>query len=409
LYGAINAMPYSSSHADSAAGPKGCGVNDDFFAELSGFDNFRGITEPGNYQPAPDDWSVVHTDVVDSTQAIAGGHYKDVNMISVASIVCAQRVVGDLKFPFVFGGDGATMLVPQRFQNDVLAALLGLQSIARSRLNLDIRVGAVNVGELAADGHPVRVAKHHLSAAQNIAILEGAGLEEAERRIRAHPETYRHEVSPEEDTDLSGLSCRWKPVPSQRGRVVSLIMQTRSTRSGLYQELLERLDQVIGPGLDNVNPIGAPWMSYRSILDCIRDERRYYQGFSRDWFNRVVEIVFAVALFKYRFPGIGFDPHAYKRQLRTHSDFRKYDNVLRMTLDCSTSEIDAIRRLCDAYYEAGELYYGLHENDSALMTCFLNGTGEGEHLHFVDATDGGYTTAASQLKRQLAGDNAGGS
>lgn len=378
-----------------------------FFADLAGFEEFRGIADSANYQRAPQDWVVVHTDVVGSTQAIAAGHYKDVNMIAVASIVCVQRVTGELKFPFTFGGDGATMIIPGRFRDEALAALLGLQGIAQSGFGLDIRVGAVSLDELAANGHNVRVAKYQLSSAQSIAVLEGSGLTEAERRIRAAPERYRHGIAPGQDTDLSGLSCRWKPIPAQRGRVISLIIHARPNRRGIYQEILGYLDELLGPGLDQANPIGAPWMSYRSVMECIRDERRLYQGFSLDWAVRVLEIILAVGLFKYRLPAFFFSTRAYRHQLRTHSDFRKYDNALRMTLDCSPEEVKGIRRLCHAYHEAGEIYYGLHENESALMTCFLNGVGEGEHLHFVDATDGGYTSAASQMKRQMVNEDGG--
>jgi hypothetical protein len=35
------------------------------------------------------------------------------------------------------------------------------------------------------------------------------------------------------------------------------------------------------------------------------------------------------------------------------------------------------------------------------MTCFVEGLNQGEHIHFLDAEGGGYTTAAIQLKHQI--------
>lgn len=46
--------------------------------------------------------------------------------------------------------------------------------------------------------------------------------------------------------------------------------------------------------------------------------------------------------------------------------------------------------------------YGLHQSDSALMTCSLFSLEESEHIHFIDGSDGGYALAARQLKQQLA-------
>ena len=35
------------------------------------------------------------------------------------------------------------------------------------------------------------------------------------------------------------------------------------------------------------------------------------------------------------------------------------------------------------------------------MTCFVDSTQQGEHLHFIDGGDGGLAVAAKQLKSQI--------
>jgi len=48
--------------------------------------------------------------------------------------------------------------------------------------------------------------------------------------------------------------------------------------------------------------------------------------------------------------------------------------------------------------ERGEIVYGLHRADSALMTCLVFSLEKAEHIHFVDGSDGGFTSAAKNLK-----------
>ena len=59
----------------------------DFYQQLPAFSDFSAFPSPRWYQPLPDDWCVVITDVQGSTRAIEQGRYKQVNGVGVASIV----------------------------------------------------------------------------------------------------------------------------------------------------------------------------------------------------------------------------------------------------------------------------------------------------------------------------------
>lgn len=96
-------------------------------------------------------------------------------------------------------------------------------------------------------------------------------------------------------------------------------------------------------------------------------------------------------------PGI----NRYLNQVGNHSDFRKFDNMLRMVIDCSQEKINTLKIYLDSLYQSGEIFYGLHESDHSLMTCFVEGMNQGEHIHFMDAEGGGHTAAAIQLKDQM--------
>ena len=84
--------------------------SENFYADLSVLDNFADITHSENFHAIPSDWVVIITDIIESTQAIAAGRYKDVNLLGACSIIVILNIVGDLEIPFVFGGDGASIL-----------------------------------------------------------------------------------------------------------------------------------------------------------------------------------------------------------------------------------------------------------------------------------------------------------
>ena len=87
--------------------------------------------------------------------------------------------------------------------------------------------------------------------------------------------------------------------------------------------------------------------------------------------------------------------------METHSDFRKFDDMLRMILDCSAKEVTSINQYLERLYKEGKIFYGTFESDTALMTCFVPSTADGDHIHFIDGGDGGYAMAAKQLKGQM--------
>jgi hypothetical protein len=93
----------------------------------------------------------------------------------------------------------------------------------------------------------------------------------------------------------------------------------------------------------------------------------------------------------------------YRQALRAHSDHRKFDDTLRMVLDCSDAQAEAIRTYLEERRVRGELCYGIHLSETALMTCYFQDAKDGQHIHFIDGGDGGYAMAAKQLKRQLRG------
>src|SRR5271170_7151760 len=143
--------------------------SDRFYDELPAFSDFREVTGSAPFKPLPPDWKVVVVDIQGSTEAIEAGRYKDVNIVGASAIAAAQNAMDKRDFPFVFGGDGATLAIPPGSFEKVAAALDGVRAMAREKFRLPLRVGAVDVAELYLEMEKVEVAKFELFAGKTIA------------------------------------------------------------------------------------------------------------------------------------------------------------------------------------------------------------------------------------------------
>jgi hypothetical protein len=90
-----------------------------------------------------------------------------------------------------------------------------------------------------------------------------------------------------------------------------------------------------------------------------------------------------------------FRPSIYLDEVIENSDFKKYYDDLRMTLDCSEVLADRIEALLSDASQRGYARFGLHRQSHALVTCFRP-TLCGKHFHFIDGAAGGYAMAARQ-------------
>ena len=105
-------------------------------------------------------------------------------------------------------------------------------------------------------------------------------------------------------------------------------------------------------------------------------------------------------LFVIGLPMGGFDPARYQRQLVDNTDFRKFDDGLRMTVDCSTTTVDAIEARLAVAEQAGVCRYGTHRQKAANLTCIVPSRIGAGHVHFVDDALGGYSAAAAKAQSQ---------
>ena len=378
-------------------------IEDNFYEDLTPFTEFEDLTRENHYRTVPENWSVFVTDVVNSSEAIRDGRYRDVNKLGAATITTVQNVLTADQFPFTFGGDGASVVLPESVNEPVQKNLAGLRALARENFDLDLRVGTVSVQDLHEENVSLEVAKYQLAPDRYMAFFRGGGIRRASEKTKSHRDHYRVEAPPRNPLDLENLSCRWKPIPNENGTILSILVQSRRAEENpVYRSILQELDELLDRGLAESNPVNTSTMSYRSFREILEDEIRYETSLvSFSFLTRFFEIILAVLIFHLGFnPGL-INVSKYLQETRGQSDFRTFDDMLRLTVDCTPEERDGIESRLESYRENGDIFYGLHESDHSLMTCFVQQLKEGGHLHFIDGAKGGYTRAALQLKDQV--------
>src|SRR6476660_5626827 len=123
-----------------------------FYRDLPVLESFAETLETGRHTEVPGDWWIVVADVIGSTKAIEAGAYKKVNTVGAACIAAVVNVDRTVDIPFVFGGDGATFVVPDTLRERVVPALREAQRLSRQSFDLALRVGMVQVSTLLAKG-----------------------------------------------------------------------------------------------------------------------------------------------------------------------------------------------------------------------------------------------------------------
>jgi hypothetical protein len=360
--------------------------------------------EPSLYHPIPDDWVIGITDVVDSTTAISSGRYKVVNTAGAAAIAAVSNGLEGVPFPFVFGGDGAGFAVAPDQAEVARSALSATATWVREELDLSLRAALVPLREIRAAGWDVRVARFAPSPNITYAMFAGGGMAWAEREMKLGRFALPA-APPGSRPDLTGLSCRWAEIPAQRGLIMSLIIMPAGPATiAEFRALVEEVLQ-LATGTEAERPISQKTLTVGwppkgfSVETRIRRPSGWVRASHA--LKLGAETLVAYLILRLNLRVGGFDAARYKRQLVENSDFRKYDDGLRMTLDCTPALAEAIESRLEAAARANVARYGLHRQQNALMTCIVPAPKRSDHVHFIDGASGGYAAAARALKGAL--------
>lgn len=374
--------------------------SEQFYAQLARVVSLDELTDPAHYRPAPRDWFVFITDVRGSTAAVAAGRYKEVNTLGAASILSAQNACPGVEFPFVFGGDGATLMVPPGCHAAVSESLAALARKSEQEFGLSLRVGCVPVADIVDRGCQLLVARRQLSEGNDIAMFAGGGLNEATAMVKSPDGRYLVTKSPDAPPSMDGLECRWCAVPSRRDGMLSLIVHADGEHLPLYRQLLSSIRQ-IAPDAMPITPDNLPDRWPPEFL--MHESRMKKRGRLAQWLH-YAGVAALTGLLTVIVKRTRHDPESaagrYIASLCKNNDYLKLDDYLRMVIDVTHAQREAIARLLDEARRLHGIRWGWHFSRSALFTCVVRSPEI--HLHFVDGDEGGYTAAARDMDARSA-------
>lgn len=378
--------------------------SDSFYSEVPVFRDFTRVMDGALYRPLPDDWLIGTADVVQSTKAIQENRYKAVNMAGAAVIVAVTNALGGRDFPFVFGGDGASFAVAASDGELARDALAATATWVSEELGLTLRTGLVPVAAVRAQGADVRVARYAPSENIVIAAFSGGGMAWVDAAVKRGE--YAVEPSPPEvRPDLSGLSCRYEEIPSRRGVVLSLVVTSApGAQLAKFRAVIEDIARLVEQSPDASRPVPGVRLRLKwppTGLDLeVRAQRRAGEARVFRQIRVLAWTLFVFLIMRTGMPVGRFVPKKYTRQVIENSDFRKFDDALRMVLDCTHELAGSIEQRLKSAAADGVVRYGLHRQDAAMMTCFTPSPANPNHVHFIDGALGGYALAASALKAE---------
>lgn len=386
-------------------------MTSDFYSSLPVITEFSSAVRPENHVPLPNGWVIGHADVVGSTIAIEEGRYKAVNMVGAGVIAAIANALNRRPFPFIFGGDGASFAVDI---SDAQAAADALQAIAaysEAEFDLKLRVAMAPVAVIRTAGRDVCVTRYQASADCIYAMFSGGGLSWFAARVKEGQ--YLLKSMPENPLpDLSGLTCRWALSPAQHGKILSAIIAPFGTENR-FSELIDHITLIVSQLENSGNPVAMPLLQPGPEKQAVELEAlaKATGGISK-WSAKIrARLLYWLTClcFRTRPKLAGRDMNIYMESLSTNADFRKFDDALYLTIDCSDTFVTEFESLLIA--ASDYIRYGIFCQEQALLTCFvishdrlgcdvLANTNSLAHIHFIDGAQGGYAMAAKALKSQ---------
>jgi hypothetical protein len=385
---------------------------DHFYEHLKGFAEFSEFPHAGWYQPLPDDWCVVITDVRDSTKAIEQGRYKQVNGVGVASIVALLNAVRPLKVPYVFGGDGATACFPATVLDVVKSALVAARIMSREQFELELRIGVVPISIVREQGHDVLVGKYQPHDHYQQAMFLGDGLCHAEKLVKDPVPDNPYFIQETREADggiFKGFECRWNEIPSPQGEDIALLVQVldedMNNRDRVYEQLLAHVCTIYGQE-SRYHPLRQENLTLTASFHLLGVEAGVRTAFQSAWqrirylWKLQILRLAGIWLMKRKVATDATKWGEYKRNLIINTDYRKFDEMLRMVISGSEQQRQRLRSVLEEYRERGLIAFGIHAAPSSLITCIVTNYDK-DHVHFLDGANGGYAMAARELKQQL--------
>ena len=317
-----------------------------------------------------------------------------------------------LKVPYVFGGDGSTLCIPPSRKKAVESALVATKQMAKKNFGMQLRIGMVPMNVIQHAKHKVLVGKYQPSSHFQQAMFQGDGLGHAESLVK-DPMDDNPFLLPESQIkangSFEGFECRWNEIPSPHEETVAILVQALeqkvSSKETIYSEVSQKILEIYGHEEEH-HPLQLEQLSLTSSqkkLSCEVRIRTAFQSFWNRW-SYALKLQLLVYTGKFlmamNVKTENVDWGKYKQKLIANTDYRKFDEILRMILSGTSDQRSRLIIYLKQLHDERKIVFGIHASPSALMTCLIFNY-DTDHIHFLDGSNGGYAMAAKEMKRQL--------
>jgi hypothetical protein len=258
----------------------------------------------------------------------------------------------------------------------------------------------------------VKIAKLKVSENYSQAIFTGGGLTYATDLIKDPVEGNIYTIKNQyfsAKADFSGLECRWQDIPSKYGEIVTLLVMVQNNFSQqshqIYKNVLREIERIFGSE-NCLNPVDGKNLKLTLKSSKLIKETQVMTS-GGTWLERQIylskiqlETALGSLLMNFKVKTAEVDWGVYKNSAIAATDYRKFDDLLRMVIAGNGRQRSKLTEYLEKNYREGKLVYGLHVSDRALMTCLVFER-SGRQVHFVDGADGGYALAAKDMKQRM--------
>lgn len=361
------------------------------------------ISKTDVFKAVPNDWYVVVADVQDSTLAVANGFHNEVNLAATGSIIAVLNAIKNqpktYKIAYFFGGDGATFLVPPELIERVSSVIEDYRTHVSENLFLNLRVGHMKISDVVITGHTITIAKHRLTEYLTIPIILGTGLKYAEQVIKDSFVVEKSNKILITPINLMGMECRWDEIkPSEDfNKIVCLLVSCDDddAQPVVYSDVLMKIQELFGT-MDERQPISRTKLKLDASVSKLRKEMSARIGKFK--LGYLIKNLFYTYLGSFYFNYFE-EGKLYLDKISLLSDTLMIDGTINTVLEGSASKIKALQEYLDTVEHEGKLIYGIHVTYASVMSCYVQDRKD-KHIHFVDGTEGGYTSAALMLKEK---------
>lgn len=355
------------------------------------------------FSSVPKNWSIVVTDIENSTAAVANGFHNDVNLCATGSIITVLNTIKTvnkkIEIPYFFGGDGSTFIIPNTILIPVLEALNNYSQHIKNTLNLNLRVGHLELEKVYNNNVTLRITKLRHNKYLTTPVVLGNGIKYAENVIKDNFKVSHVDTSVLA-LNLEGMECRWDEIyPSQTDKkVICLLVNCNDEKkqAEIYGTIMNEINYVFGD-LNNRNPITALKLRLNTSIEKIKKEMHVKLGKNKTSYllNNWLITIFGKYYFKLFKAG-----KRYVYKVSQLSDTIMLDGSINTVISGTNKQVSRLQILLDDLESNNKIIYGLHTTHASIMSCYIQDRKE-KHIHFVDGTEGGYTSAAIMFKEKL--------